>query len=140
MLRVRAPRSHVGERAPNGLRQRRTQMPHGLCSYVGIDGVGVRLWSLVEAPANARLGYRRVRRRRGPLGAGRALLKITFIDLAAPVSNNSVAKLPRLPHETRRLSCGHIEGVEAVRHRDDGVTTPSTRLSSEVLQTPSRHW
>ena len=28
---------------------------------------------------------------------------------------DAVAKLPRLPHETRRLSCDHDEGVEATR-------------------------
>ena len=26
---------------------------------------------------------------------------------------DTVAKLPRLPHETRRLSDGHVDGVEA---------------------------
>ena len=34
---------------------------------------------------------------------------------------DTVAKLPRLPHETRRLSCGRVEGVEAVRHHVDAV-------------------
>ena len=38
-----------------------------------------------------------------------------------PVSNDSIAKLARLPYETRRLSEGHGEGVKAVRHRDDTV-------------------
>ncbi len=38
-----------------------------------------------------------------------------------PVSNDSIAKLARLPYETRRLSEGHGEGVKAVRHRDDAV-------------------
>ena len=38
-----------------------------------------------------------------------------------PVSNDSVATRPRLPHETRRLSDGHVDGVEAVRHREDAI-------------------
>jgi hypothetical protein len=38
-----------------------------------------------------------------------------------PVSNDSVAKLARLPYETRRRSDGHVDGVEVVRHRDDAV-------------------
>ena len=35
--------------------------------------------------------------------------------------NDTVAKLPRLPRETRRLSCGSVDDVEAVRRRDDAV-------------------
>ena len=38
-----------------------------------------------------------------------------------PASNDSVAKLPRLPHATRRLSHGHVDGVTAVWHRVDAV-------------------
>ena len=38
-----------------------------------------------------------------------------------PVSNDSIAKLARLPYETRRLSGGHVDGAEAVRHRNDAV-------------------
>ena len=34
---------------------------------------------------------------------------------------DTVAKLSLITHETRRLSDGHVEGVEAVRHRDDAV-------------------
>ena len=42
--------------------------------------------------------------------------------------NDTVAKLPRLPRETRRLSCGRIDDVEAAQHRVDAVdaTTPSS--------------
>ena len=38
--------------------------------------------------------------------------------LPAPASNDGVATRPRLPHETRRLSCGRIDVVNATRHRD----------------------
>ena len=37
------------------------------------------------------------------------------------MSNDSVTKLPRLPHETRRLSRGHVDGVTAVWHRVDAI-------------------
>ena len=33
----------------------------------------------------------------------------------------AVAKLPRIPHETRRLSDDHEEGIEAVWHRADAI-------------------
>ena len=36
-------------------------------------------------------------------------------------SNDRVATQPRLPRETRRLSDGRVEGVKAVRHRDDAI-------------------
>jgi hypothetical protein len=32
---------------------------------------------------------------------------------ARPVSNDGVATRPRLPHETRRPSDGHVDGVDA---------------------------
>ena len=35
--------------------------------------------------------------------------------------NDTVAKLPRLPRETRRLSCGRIDGVDAMPRRLDAV-------------------
>ena len=34
---------------------------------------------------------------------------------------DTVGKLSPFTHETRRLSDGHVEGVDAVRHRDDAV-------------------
>ena len=34
---------------------------------------------------------------------------------------DTVATRPRLPHETRRLSCGRIDAVEAVRLRGDAI-------------------
>ena len=34
---------------------------------------------------------------------------------------DTVAKLSPLTRATRRLSDGHVEGIEAVRHRDDAV-------------------
>jgi hypothetical protein len=37
------------------------------------------------------------------------------------VSNDGVAKLSSFTHETCRLPDGHVEGVDAVRHRDDVV-------------------
>ena len=37
-----------------------------------------------------------------------------------PVSSEAVAKLP-WPHETRRLSRGRIDGVEAARFHEDAI-------------------
>ena len=37
------------------------------------------------------------------------------------MSNDGVAKLSLFTHETCRLPDGHVEGVEAVRQRDDAV-------------------
>ena len=51
----------------------------------------------------------------------RGALSILSRSGGGPVSNDGVAKLPRLPHETRRLSDGHVEGVEAVWHRVDAI-------------------
>ena len=39
----------------------------------------------------------------------------------APVSNDSVTKLSQLPHETRRLSHGPVDGVVAAWHRIDAI-------------------
>ena len=36
-------------------------------------------------------------------------------------ATDTVAKLPLYIHEARRLSCGRVEGVEAVRHHVDTV-------------------
>ena len=40
------------------------------------------------------------------------------------MSNDGVTKLSPFTHETCRHSDGHVEGVEAVRHRDDAVDPP----------------
>ena len=48
------------------------------------------------------------------------------------MSNDGVAKLSPFTHETSRLSDGHVEGVEAVRHRDDAVDAIEVRKSSEI--------
>ena len=45
------------------------------------------------------------------------------------MSNDGVAKLSPFTHETRRLSCDHEDGVDAVRHRVDAVAaTASVKL------------
>ena len=46
-----------------------------------------------------------------------------------PVSNDGVTKLSPFTHETCRLSDGHVEGVEAVRHRDDAVDAAKIQKS-----------
>ena len=43
-----------------------------------------------------------------------------------PASNDSVAKPSPCTHEARGLSCGHAEGIEAVRHRDDAIDATSS--------------
>ena len=48
------------------------------------------------------------------------------------MSNDGVAKLSPFTHETCRLSDGHVDGVEAVRHRDDAVDATEVRKSSEI--------
>ena len=48
------------------------------------------------------------------------------------MSNDGVAKLSPFTHETCRLSDGHIEGVEAVRHRDDAVDAAKIQKSHGV--------
>jgi hypothetical protein len=37
------------------------------------------------------------------------------------VWEHTITKLPRLPHETLRLSDGHVEGVTVVWHRVDAI-------------------
>ena len=44
--------------------------------------------------------------------------------------NDTVAKLPRLPRETRRLSCGRVDDVEATRHRVDAIAATTSSSSS----------
>ena len=49
------------------------------------------------------------------------------------VSNDGVTKLSPFTHGTCRLSNGHVDGVEAVRHRDDdAVDATEVRKSSEI--------
>ena len=48
------------------------------------------------------------------------------------MSNDGVAKLSPFTHETCRLSDGHVEGVEAVRHRNDAIDATEVRKSSEI--------
>ena len=38
-----------------------------------------------------------------------------------PVSNDGIATRPRLPHETRRLSDGHVDGVAVAWRRADAI-------------------
>ena len=51
----------------------------------------------------------------------------TLRNKSRPVWNDAVAKLPRLSRETRGLSRGRVDDVEATRHRIDAVeATAST--------------
>ena len=45
---------------------------------------------------------------------------------------DTVAKLSSFTHETRGLSDGHVDGVEAVRHRDDAVDAAKIQKSHGV--------
>ena len=45
---------------------------------------------------------------------------------------DAVAKPPRLSRETRGLSCGRVDAVEATRHRVDAVA-PATSSSSSFF-------
>ena len=48
-------------------------------------------------------------------------------DYRLPVCGNDiVTKRPRLSHEACRLSCGRIDGVEAVRHRVDAIAATTS--------------
>ena len=40
---------------------------------------------------------------------------------SACVGTDAVAKLSPFTHETRRLSCGHVDGVAAARPREDAI-------------------
>ena len=51
----------------------------------------------------------------------------------APVWKDTVAKLSSFTHETRGLSDGHVDGVEAVRHRVDAVAATTPRLGPNGL-------
>ena len=68
---------------------------------------------------------RRRPRRRRPIATRRS----TSVR-ACLRGNDTVAKLPRLPHETRRLSCDHEDDVEAVQHRADAIDATTSRSSS----------
>ena len=39
---------------------------------------------------------------------------------------DTVATLSPFTHEARGLSCGHAEGIEAVRHREDAIDATSS--------------
>ena len=43
------------------------------------------------------------------------------MQATSPVLIDTVATRPRLPHETRRLSDGHVDGVAAVCHRVEAI-------------------
>ena len=45
--------------------------------------------------------------------------------------------LPRLPHETRRLSCGRVDGVEAAWPHEDAIAATPAR--SSFMKTPRRY-
>ena len=62
--------------------------------------------------------------RRSSLGGLLDLLApglVGVLALRLRASNDGVATRPRLPRETRGLSCDHEDGVEARRHHDDAV-------------------
>ena len=52
----------------------------------------------------------------------------------APVWNENVAKLSPLIHDARRLSDGHVDGVEAAWHRVDAVAAAARALSQTISQ------
>ena len=56
----------------------------------------------------------------------------------APVSNDSVTKLSQLPHETRRLSHGPVDGVVAAWHRIDAIDA-NLKFRKLQKQTLSQH-
>jgi hypothetical protein len=51
----------------------------------------------------------------------RGALSILSRSGGGPASNDGVAKLPRLPHATRRLSHGHVDGVTVASRRVDAI-------------------
>ena len=51
--------------------------------------------------------------------------------------NYGVAKVPRLLHATRRLSCGRIDGVDAMQRRLDAIA--ATPASSSSVFTLTQH-
>ena len=56
-----------------------------------------------------------------------------------PVSNDSVATRPRRPHETRRLSDGHVEGAEAMWEKF-GNHAESAPAESSLYTWTGRAW
>ena len=56
----------------------------------------------------------------------------------APVRNDTVAKPPRLPHEARRLSDGHVDDVEATCQRVDAIDA-NLKFRKRKKQTLSQH-
>jgi len=47
--------------------------------------------------------------------------------------NDAVTKFPLLSHEMRRLSDGHVDGVEATWHRVDAIDATTSSSSSFLL-------
>ena len=54
------------------------------------------------------------------------------------MSNDSVATRPRLPRETRGLSDGHVDGVEATRLHEDAVDA-NLKFRKHQKRTLSQH-
>ena len=52
-------------------------------------------------------------------------------------ATDTVAKLPLYIHEARRLSCGRVEGVEAVRHHVDAVD--AEKFGTDAESAPLAH-
>ena len=63
-----------------------------------------------------------------PLGVAAAVGSADFILVLC--GTDAVAKPPRLSRETRGLSCGRIDDVEATRHRVDAVAATTSSSSS----------
>ena len=52
--------------------------------------------------------------------------------------NDGVAKLPRCSHETRRLSDGHVDGVEAKRSHEDAIAATASSSKFDGAEGASR--
>ena len=52
--------------------------------------------------------------------------KIVQRKIGCLCGNDTVTKRPGLSHEACRLSCGRIDGVEAVRHRVDAIAATTS--------------
>ena len=87
-------------------------------------GAGRMRWTPGDREGKSRLSgsWWLQRRRRGP--ALIALLRRRRRDPAD--TSSSVAQLPQLSRETRRLSDGRVDGVEAVRHCVDAIAATTS--------------
>ena len=70
------------------------------------------------------------------VGSGQRLKRVVAVPLL-PARNDAVARLPRLSHETRRLSGAHFDGVEATWSHEDAIAATASSSSSDY--TLSQH-